>query len=400
MDGEDEKREGFDTRSSHASDGMASVTEQPLSVPIWQVADYAFESAQHYADVINERRFGQVYGRYGNPTLDQLADLLAGLEGASSAWVFSSGMGAVHAALMAVAGHGDRIVAAKTLYGGTYGLFTEGCARVGIDVTFADHTDADDIEKVADGAAAIFIETVANPTLEIADLEGIGALARGLGIPLVVDNTVPTPVFLNPIEFGATLVIHSTSKYIGGHHDLMGGAVMGAPQLVDEVRHLGIRYGTTASAFESWLTLRGAATLGLRMTRHAENAFVIAELLQDHPAVERVLYPGLASHPQHERAQKLLKGFGGMVAADFGSEKRAWSFLDACAVGRVGSSFGGVRTELTHPATTSHRQFSSEDREAAGISEGLVRISVGIESIDDLLGDFENALSAVTRGRE
>lgn len=397
MDEQIEGGKGFDTRSSHASDGMDPVQEVPLSVPIWQVADYAFESAEHYADVINERRRGQVYGRYGNPTLEQLASLLAGLEGADAAWVFSSGMGAVHAALMAVAGNGDRIVAAKTLYGGSYDMFTAGCARVGIDVTFADHTDADELAKVADGAVAIFLESIANPTLEITDLEGIGKVGRDLGIPVIVDNTVPTPAFLNPIEFDATLVIHSTSKYIGGHHDLMGGAVVGSAELVDEVRHLGIRYGTTASAFESWLTLRGAATLGLRMTRHAENAFGVAELLQDHAAVDRVLYPGLPSHPQHERAQKLLRGFGGMVAADFGSQDAAWSFLDACSIGRVGSSFGGVRTELTHPATTSHRQFSPEDREAAGISDGLVRISVGIENIDDLLGDFEKALSAVTR---
>lgn len=397
MDEQIEPGKGADTRSSHASDGMDPVREVPLSVPIWQVADYAFDSAEHYADVINERRQGQVYGRYGNPTLEQLASLLASLEGAEAGWVFSSGMGAVHAALMAVAGNGERIVAAKTLYGGSYDLFTEGCARVGIDVTFADHTDADEMAKVADGAVAIFIESIANPTFEITDLEGIGKVARDLGIPLVVDNTVPTPVFLNPIEFDATLVVHSTSKYIGGHHDLMGGAVVGPAALVDEVRHLGIRYGTTASAFESWLTLRGAATLGLRMARHAESAFGIAELLEDHSVVERVLYPGLPSHPQHERAQKLLRGFGGMLAADFGSQASAWAFLDACSVGRVGSSFGGVRTELTHPATTSHRQFSREDREAAGITDGLVRISVGIENIDDLVVDFEKALTAVTQ---
>lgn len=386
---------GFDTEATHASDDLDAVNEQPLSVPIWQVADYAYEDIEHYTDVINERKRGQVYGRYGSPTLDRLAAIMAALEGGSAAWVFSSGMGAMHAALMAVAGHGDRIVAAKTLYGGTYGLFTTGCERVGIEVTFADHTDSDEIAKVADGAVAIFVESIANPTFEISDLEGIGTLARDLGIPLLVDNTVATPAFLNPIEHGATLVVQSTSKYIGGHHDLMGGAVIGPHERIDDVRHLGIQYGTTASALESWLVLRGVATLGLRMERHSQNAMAVAELLEKHEAVERVLYPGLPSHAQHERARKLLKGFGGMMSADFRSQERAWRFLNECKVGRIGSSFGGVRTELTHPATTSHRQFSREDREAGGITDGLVRISVGIESVEDLTDDFDNALKAI-----
>lgn len=384
---------GFNTRATHGSDLLSDVAETPLSVPIWQVSDYAYESAGHYADVINERRSGQVYGRYGGPTVDVLATLLAGLEGAESAWVFSSGMGAVNAVLMHLAGVGDRIVAARTLYGGSYGLFTEGAKRVGIAVDFADATDADAVEKaVADGASCVFVESVANPTFEIADIVGIGQITKARGIPFVVDNTVPTPALLNPLALGADLVVHATSKYIGGHHDLMGGAVMGSAERVDAVKHLAIRYGTTASGIESWLALRGVATLGVRIERHCSNALAVATALSKTSSVQRVVYPGLDSHPQAERARALFKdGFGGMVAADLGSQERAWAFMDAVRIARVGSSFGGVRTELTHPATTSHRQFSPDDRAAAGISDGLVRISVGIEDISDLLADLTEA---------
>lgn len=392
MEPESPEEFGASTAATHASDGAAQVDEQPLSFPIWQVADYAYESAEHYADVINERREGQIYGRYGGPTVERLASVLATLEEAEAGWVFSSGMGAIHAVLMALAGHGDRIVAARTLYGGTYGLFTDGCDRVGIEVTFADHTDVEKMAGSIVGAKAVFVETVSNPTFEIADIEGIGSAAREAGVPLIVDNTVATPALLQPIAHGATLVIHSTSKYVGGHHDLMGGAVLGPRDLIQEIRHLAVRYGTTASAFESWLALRGVATLALRMSRHSENAMMVAELLESSEEVERVIYPGLVSHPQHDRALKLLKGFGGMVAADFGSKARAWRFMDSCRIARVGSSFGGVRTELTHPATTSHRQFTEDDREAAGITDGLVRISVGIEEAIDLIRDFERAL--------
>lgn len=387
---------GFNTRATRGSDRMKATTEAPLSTPIWQVADYGYESAEHYADVINERRPGQVYGRYGNPTLDALADLLASLESAEAGWVFTSGMGAIHSVLMHLVGTGDRVVAGSALYGGTYGLFTAGAKRVGIEVAFADATDVAAIEDcLRSGAGAVFIESVANPTFEVADLDAIADLCHRAGVPLVVDNTVPTPALLNPISRGAELVVHSTSKYIGGHHDLMGGAVAGAKDRIDEIRHLAIRYGTTASALESWLALRGVATLGLRMERHSANAMSVAEAIEQDGRVERVLYPGLPSHPQHDRAAKLLKGFGGMLAIDLGSQKRAWDFMDALQIARVGSSFGGVRSEVTHPATTSHRQFSVEDRATAGISDGLVRISVGIEDADDLIQDFSRALEGI-----
>lgn len=364
-----------------------------MAPPIWQVADYGYDSAQHYSDVINERRPGQIYGRYGGPTVQTLGQVLASLEGGEAAWVFSSGMGAIHSVLMHLAGVGDHIVAARTVYGGTYGLFTIGAPRAGIEVTFADATDSASVqEALRPNTRGVFVESIANPTLEVCDLEGIGSLCAQAQIPLVVDNTVATPALLNPLRFGASLVVHATSKFIGGHHDLMGGAVIGPQDRVDEIRHLAIRYGSTSSGFESWLALRGLATLGLRVERHCSNALAVAMFLEAQPSVERVLYPGLASHPQHERASKFLTGYTGMVAVDLGSQEGAWRFMDSTRVARVGSSFGGVRSELTHPASTSHRQFSNEDRQAAGITDGLVRIAVGLENVDDLLADFEGAL--------
>lgn len=381
--------EGFNTRAVR-SDKKQDVNEIPLAAPIWQVAEYRYESAEHYAEVINENRPGQVYGRYGNPTLQVLAETLASLEAAEAGWIFSSGQAAVHAALMHFAGAGDRIIAARTLYGGTYGLFTKGAQRAGIKVDFFDATRGEDLPPL-DGAKAIFVESVANPTFETADLEALGRA----GIPLVVDNTVPTPALLNPIELGAELVIHSTTKYIGGHHDLIGGAIVGPSDRIGEIRHLAIEYGTTASALESWLALRGVATLGVRMDRHCSNAMAVAEFLEKSGKVERVLYPGLPSHAQYERTKRLLKGFGGMVAVDLGSQDAAWQFMDSLQLVRVGSSFGGVRSETSHPATTSHRQFSPEDRVAAGITDGLVRMSIGIEDEQDLVADFEQALERI-----
>lgn len=384
-----------DTTASHGSDRLSGVRELPLSTPIWQVSDYAYETAEHYEDVINERTPGQVYGRYGSPTLQALAEVLASLESGESSWVFTSGMGAIHACLMYFAGADDRVVASRTLYGGTYGLLTQGAPRAGIEVVFADATNAETFEEtLADGASMVLVESVSNPTFEVADIEGIAKSCRARNIPLVVDNTVASPVFMNPLSLGADVVVHSTSKYIGGHHDMMGGAVVGAAAALDGIRHLAIRYGTTASAFESWLALRGVATLGLRMQRHASNASALAQLLESDDAVQRVLYPGLTTHPQHERASKIMSGFGGMVAADLGTKQKAWRFMDALTVARVGSSFGGVRSEVTHPASTSHRQFSDEDLALAGIGEGLVRISAGIEDQQDLLEDFAAALAA------
>lgn len=383
--------EGFSTRATHATDSLVEVSEQPLSPPIWQVGDYAYASAEHYADVINERRPGQVYGRYGSPTVELLGKVLASLEEAEAGWIFSSGMGAIHAVLMHVTGSGGKLLAARTLYGGSYGLFTEGAKRAGIEVDFADATDQEAMEAaISNGADAVFIETVANPTLQVADLEGISALCRERNVSLVVDNTVATPALVNPLKHGADLVVHSTSKYIGGHHDLMGGAVVGDEETVQKVRHLGIRYGTTSSGFESWLALRGVATLGVRMERHCSNAAAVATAVQDSGV--SVIYPALETHPQHDRAKKLMRGFGGMMAIDLSDQEAAWKFMDALEVARVGSSFGGVRTEVTHPATTSHRQFSPEDREAAGIGDGLVRVSVGLEDISDLQPDFHQAL--------
>jgi cystathionine beta-lyase/cystathionine gamma-synthase len=378
----------FNTRAVRIK--MPETAEEPLAPPIWQVADYAFSSAERYADVIGEREEGQVYGRYGSPTLEAVATTLADLENAESAWMFSSGMGALHAAILGLSRTGERILLGKTLYGGTYGLATSILPRYGIEVDFFDATAASKLPDPS-GASLILVESVANPTSEVADLEGLSRASREHGIPLIVDNTVPTPYLLNPIDLGADLVIHSTSKYIGGHHDLMGGVVAGSAERIGSIRHLAINFGTTASAFECWLAMRGIASLGVRMEYQSASAMSLADALVKEKDI-KVSYPGLPDHPQHDRASTLMRGYGAMLAVDVGSQERAWRFMDSLVVASIGSSFGGVRSQVSHPATTSHRQFSPSDRELAGIVDGLVRISVGLEDPQDLIEDFTSGL--------
>lgn len=379
--------DGFNTKAVRSRGRV--ISDEPLAPPIWQVADYAFPSAQRYADVIAGREPGQVYGRYGSPTLDELAATIAELEGAEGGWVFSSGMAAIHAAISRFASSGRTVLAGQTLYGGTYGLLVSNLPRSGIDVAFFDPRSADRLPDDLGRFACVIVESVANPTFELADLPAIAGAAKDAGVPFIVDNTVPTPYLLNPLEHGATLVVHSASKYLGGHHDLMSGAILGPSQHLDEIRQIAIAFGTTASALECWLTQRGIATLGLRMERQSSSASALADVLAEELDVS---YPGLPMHPQHDLATKLLRGYGAMLAIDLQTQQRAWEFMDSLRVARIGSSFGGVRSQVSHPASTSHRQFSKGDLMKAGISEGLVRVSVGLEDPDDLIEDLVGAL--------
>ena len=390
------KRRGFATRAIHDGDWSGAVAEQPVSPPVWLTSDYLYEGLDHYADVINERRPGFVYGRYGNPTHVALGRVLASLEEADAAWPFASGMAAIHTALTALVGVGGHIVAQRTLYGGTFSLLRTVFPGYGIEATFTD-PEADAIAAaISPRTKAVLVETLANPTFRVAHVEGVGAVCAERGVPLVIDNTVATPYLLRPLELsGVTLVVHSTTKYINGHSDVIGGSVAGPRELIGRIRSLAIEQGTTAGAFEAWLTLRGLQTLPLRMERQCATAMVLAEALAEHPKVEAVGYSGLPSHPDHGRAQALFggAGFGAMLAVTIRDGYPAASRMcDALALARVGSSFGGLHTEICHPATTSHRQLSAEDRAAAGIGDGLLRVAVGGEDSEDLVADFLQAL--------
>jgi methionine-gamma-lyase len=395
-----ERLPGFSTRAIHEGDLMQSgIAEQPVSPPVWLTADYVYESLEHYTDIINEQRPGFVYGRYGNPTHVALHNILASLDSAEAAWSFASGMAAVHTAITTLAQNGDHVLAQKTLYGGTYGFLTKMAPRYGIEASFVDG-EADAVASgIRPSTKLVIIEPLANPTFNVVDVRGIAAVCAARGVALLVDNTVATPYLLRPLEIeGVTLVLHSTTKYIGGHSSLMGGSIAGDRDVIDRIRHFAIDQGSTAGAFEAWLMLLGIQTLPLRVERQCTNAMAVARFLSDHTKVAKVGYSGLPGHPHHERARALFDGnrFGPMLSFTLdGGYEAAARMCDSLRVVRVGSSFGSLHSMVAQPATTSHRQFSREDREAAGITDGLIRFAIGGEDPEDLVADLAQALEKV-----
>jgi len=391
---------GFTTRAIHEGDlPPGGIAEQPVSSPIWLTSDYLYEGLDHYADVINERRPGFVYGRYGNPTHIALHRVLASLDGAEAAWSFASGMAAIHTALTTLAGEGEHVVAQRALYGGTYALLKKQFPRYGIEVSLVE-PEADAVAgAIRPNTRVVLLETLANPTFRVSDVAGVAAVCAERGVALIVDNTVASPYLFRPLGLdGVTLALHATTKYIGGHSDLIGGSVAGARSLVEPIRKMAIDQGTTAAAFEAWLTMRGVQTLALRQERQCANAMRLAEVLAGHPKVEAVGYAGLPRHPDHQRASDLFDRdlYGAMLCFSVkGGYEAAGRLAGSLRVTRVGSSFGSMRSQVCHPATTSHRQLSPEDREAAGIGDGLLRLAVGGEDSDDLVQDFTQALEKV-----
>jgi cystathionine beta-lyase/cystathionine gamma-synthase len=374
---------------------MPRVDQDTPSVPIFQTSTFRFETSERYADTISFRRPGYTYTRgYGNPTLEAFERLMAELEGTDAAFSFASGMAAIHTSITSLARNGDRIVSSSELYGGTYSLMTKVLPRYGVEVTFVDPHDHEAVAAALPGAVLFYVEAIANPNVTVADLPVLADLCRRAGVRSIVDNTFASPYLCNPAEHGFDLVLHSATKYIGGHNDLIGGVVCGSPDLVAGLRDTVIETGGTMAPLEAWLCLRGLATLELRMLRHSENALALADHLEGHPKVERVHYPGLPSHPHHAVAERLLRGgCGGMMAFDVaGGVQAGMRFCDALELAWVAASLGGTQTLVGHAASTTHRQMDPAARRAAGIGDGLVRVSVGIEDVDDLVRDFDRAL--------
>lgn len=385
---------GFATRAIHRATTPPVEQETP-SVPIYQTSTFRFEDSEAYAETISFRRPGYTYTRgYGNPTLLAFENVMADLEGTQAAFSFASGMAAIHTVITALATTGDRVVASPELYGGAYSMFTGVLPRYGIDVTFVNPHDPDAVAGALPGAALFYVETIANPNVTVADLEALGAICRAAGVPAVVDNTFASPALCTPARFGFDFVLHSATKYIGGHHDLTAGVVCCSEEDMRRLRGVVIETGGTMAPLEAWLAIRGLATLELRMQRHSSSALVIAQALDRHAKVERVHYPGLPSHPQHEVAlRELPRGFGGMLAFEVeGGVEAGMRFCDALELAWVATSLGGTTTLVGHAASTTHRQLDPEARRAAGIGDGLVRVSVGLEDPEDLIEDFERAL--------
>jgi methionine-gamma-lyase len=388
-----ERRRGFTTRAIHVP--PPPMDQDAPSVPIYQTSTFRFETSEDYAETISFRRPGYTYTRgYGNPTLLAFERLLAELEGTESGFSFASGMAAVHTVVTSIAQAGDRIVASNELYGGSFSLFTKVLPRYGIEVTFVSPHDPEAVAGALPDAVLFYVETIANPTVTVADLETLGSMCRANGVPAAVDNTFASPYLCNPARFGFDHVIHSATKYIGGHHDLTGGVVATTEDGMRRLRDMAIETGGTMAPLEAWLALRGLMTLELRMERHSRSAQSLAEFLEGHVKVERVHYPGLASHPHHEVARRLLpRGFGGMLAFEIeGGVEAGMRFCDALELAWIATSLGGTYTLVGHAASTTHRQMDPAARRAAGIADGLVRVSVGLEDVEDLIEDFERAL--------
>ena len=388
---------GFTTKAVHSSRATEPLVEEPASVPIYQSAPFIFSDMERFAAVGKAKiSGGYLYSRWANPTVEALAHTIASLEGAEASACFASGMGAIHASVASCVAAGEHVVSARQIYGGTFGLFHDYLPRTGIDVTFVDVTDLAAVAAAfRDTTRVLYFETIGNPTLPVADADALVALGRERGATVIVDATFTTPYLFDAVSHGIDLVVHSATKYLGGHSDVTAGVVSGSAEAIATIRHLGIDYGGCLAPLDAWLTIRGVQTLALRMDRICANALKLAAFLDGLPAVERVTYPGLASHPQAELARTLLpRGFGGMLTFEVaGGVAAGRRVLERVRLASPAASLGGTKTLIVHPASITHTQLSREEREAAGITDGLMRVSVGIEDIGDLTADFSRALS-------
>lgn len=380
----------------------------PLGLPTYRTSAFAFASAQEYADVLGDQQAGYAYSRVDNPTADAFALGVAALEARGcdrpvAAQPFASGMAAISTVLLSLCRAGSHVVAPAAVYGGTFGVLHHVLARFGVRATFLDMTDLDLVRAaLTEDTALLWAETIANPTTAISDLPALAAVCRNADVPLVVDSTFASPVVCRPLEWGARLVVHSATKYLGGHSDVTGGVVAGDVELVAAVRATRIDVGGSLAPDEAFLLDRGLATLPLRVERQCATAMTLAQSLAEHPAVESVDYPGLASHSQHALAGKLFDAgptgtrYGGIVSVTpRGGRAAGLAFADRLSLATVATSLGGVHTVVSHVASTTHRQLDDAALAAAGIGPATVRISVGLEDADDLIGDFWQALDAI-----
>jgi methionine-gamma-lyase len=391
------RERSFSTKAIHGQ-ALPPVDQETPSVPIFQTSTFRFDTSDAFAETIHFRRPGYTYTRgYGNPTLLAFERVMAELEGTEAALSFASGMAAIHTVATTLAQRGDTVVATSELYGGTYSLFAHVLPRYGVNVRFVDGHDLDAVRAALPGAAFLYVETIANPNVGVCDLQALGAIASEAGVPSVVDNTFASPYLCNPVAFGFDYVLHSATKYIGGHNDLIGGIVCTSMQRLAALRATVIETGGTLAPLEAWLSMRGLSTLELRMERHCRSALELTTWLEGHPKVQRVHYPGLASHPQHELARLLLpRGFGGMAAFEVvGGVDAGQRFCDSLELVWVAASLGGIHTLVCHAASTTHRQLDAKARRAAGIADGLIRLSVGLEDVGDLVEDIDRALEKV-----
>jgi cystathionine beta-lyase/cystathionine gamma-synthase len=361
----------------------------PVVPPVHRSVIYEFDTAEQFADVMEDSSRGYLYSRIRNPSTDELAAVMAELEGAEAALCYASGMAAISAGLELLAPPGTVVVAAEQLYGQTFALLRGRRP----ETRFVDLTDEAAVERALDGAGLLYAETISNPLVRVPDLARLAAAARAAGIRMAVDNTMATPIGCRPLPLGVDLVMHSATKYLNGHSDVLAGIAAGSGELVAELARRQLDTGATLAPDSAWLVRRGIKTLHLRWQRCSENALAIGRFLETDDRVERVLYPGLDSHPDHAVATRLLEGCGGVLAFDArGGRAGAERVMDAVSVCLRATSLGGVDTAISHPASTSHRQLSPDELRAVGLSEATLRLTVGCEDAADLIADLDQAL--------
>jgi cystathionine gamma-lyase len=377
----------FATRAIHVGQDPDPATGATI-VPIYQTSTYTQEAPGQHK--------GYEYSRTGNPTRAALEECVAALEGAEYGLAFASGLAAT-TAVMSLLSPGDHIVAGDDLYGGSYRLFDKVLQKSnGLDFTFVDTTDPESVEAaLRPETKMLWIETPTNPMLTLSDIPLLSEMARERGATVAVDNTFASPYFQQPLSLGADIVVHSTTKYMGGHSDVVGGAaVTSDPDLHERMAFYQNAAGGVPGPFDSWIVLRGLKTLAVRMRQHEENALAVARFLQDHPQVATVNYPGLPSHPQHDLAKRQMSGFSGMVSFTLkGGAEAAYAAVQKTEVFHFAESLGGVESLITHPATMTHAAIPKEQRESRGVTDGLLRLSVGIEDAEDLVADLDGAIS-------
>jgi cystathionine beta-lyase/cystathionine gamma-synthase len=381
------KQPGFATRAIHTGQEPDPLTGS-VTVPIYPTSTYVQQG-------IGEHK-GYEYSRVSNPTRTRLEENLASLEGGIAARVFASGMAAIHA-IVSMLKSGDHVVCGNDLYGGTPRLFNQVFANFGLEFSYVDTSDAENVERaLRKNTRIVYVETPTNPLMRLSDLAAISQICRRKKIELVVDNTFMSPYFQQPIQLGADMVVHSTTKFLNGHSDGLGGVVVcSRAEQAEKLAFLQKAAGAILSPFECWLVLRGVKTLAARMEIHDRSGRIVADFLASHKKVKEVFYPGLANHPEHALAKRQMTGFGSMITFETGSLKNANKMLKRVRVCSLAESLGGVETLISHPATMTHAALGEKGRKAIGITDGMVRISVGIEDVQDLLEDLDQALAAI-----
>lgn len=368
------------------------------SEPIYLTSSYVFESAEHAAARFDGSDSGNVYSRYTNPTVSVFEQRLAAMEEAEACAATASGMAAILSTCMALLAQGDHVICSRSVFGTTSALFNRYMAKFGVEVTHVELTDYSAWQQaLRPNTKLLFLETPSNPLNEIVDIKQYAELAHSVGARLVVDNCFCTPALQQPLLLGADVVVHSATKYIDGQGRCLGGAVCGSKDIVNEIVVFLRTCGPSLSPFNAWVLLKGLETLNLRMRVHSENALAVAKWLEAQDLIERVNYCGLASHPQHELAKAQQRNFGGVLSfAVKGGKDEAWRFINATQLMSITANLGDAKTTIVHPGTTTHGRLSAEDRAKAGITDNLIRISVGLEHIDDLLADLARGLAAVS----